>query len=160
MVLMNVISPPVYAHRWRDNLIMNNGSGTGHRFPCPKAVISSDPQLQPLQWNSPGNTPTMAIPDGSSAIDEGRSRPEQVAVDRPTRRGSPAPRGGRFDIGAFEARSEDQTTTWNPSDKSTSVTLANGDLTFVTAGRLQWRSCGGLGIVRQKILGTYGETNK
>lgn len=116
----------------RNNLIMNNGSGTGHRSPCPKAVVFSDPQLQPLQWNSPGNTPTMAIPNNSSAIDAAdpdlskSPSTDQRGVDRPQ------PRGGRFDIGAFEARSEDQTTTWNPSDKATSVTLADGNLTFVS----------------------------
>ena len=78
------------------NLIMKNG------FNCPEAVIVSDPQLQSLQWNSPGNTPTMAIPLTSPAIDAGddpSNSPDkdQRGVDR-------RPQGGGIDIGAFEAR--------------------------------------------------------
>jgi hypothetical protein len=108
------------------NLIMQNGSGTFS--PCPGAVLSSDPQLQSLQLNSPGNTPTMAIPLTSAAA--GAADPiRSLPTDQ---RGVARPQSGRYDIGAFEARSEDETTTWNPSDKATSVTLANGDLTFVS----------------------------
>jgi len=42
------------------NLIMNNGSGIASFSPCPDVVTTSDPQLQPLQLNSPGKTPTYA----------------------------------------------------------------------------------------------------
>jgi hypothetical protein len=52
------------------NLIMQNGSGTKPFFSCPGVVTTSDPQLQPLQWNSPGNTPTMAILTTSPAAEE------------------------------------------------------------------------------------------
>jgi hypothetical protein len=110
------------------NLIMQNGSGPFS--PCPGAVLSSDPLLQSLQLNSPGNTPTMGIPLTSPAVDAANLDP-QISLDQ---RGvaRPQPPGGKPDIGAFEARSEDETTTWNPSDKATNVTLANGNLTFVS----------------------------
>ena len=52
------------------NLIMQNGSGTGQFSPCPGMVVFSDPQVQPLQLNSPGNTPTMAIFPRSSAFNK------------------------------------------------------------------------------------------
>jgi hypothetical protein len=82
------------------NLIMNNGSGTGQFSPCPGVVTTNDPQLQPLQVNSPGNTPTMAIFPTSPAFnkaDAGTSLPfDQRHVTRPQL--------GGFDIGAFETR--------------------------------------------------------
>ncbi len=80
------------------NLIMKNGSGTGQFSPCQGVVTTQDPQLQPLQLNSPGNTPTMAITGHSSAFnkaDPGTSLPTD-------QRGVSRPRGGKFDIGAFE----------------------------------------------------------
>jgi len=43
------------------NLIISNNG-------CPGVAITSDPQLQALALNSPGDTPTMALPAGSSAI--------------------------------------------------------------------------------------------
>jgi len=82
------------------NLIVNNGSGTGQFSSCPGAVIKSDPQLLPLQLNSPGNTPTMAIFPTSPAANNADS-----ATSLPTdQRGVARPQGGGFDIGAFEAR--------------------------------------------------------
>jgi hypothetical protein len=109
------------------NLIMQNGSGTKPFFSCPGVVTTSDPQLQPLQWNSPGNTPTMAIPLGSPAVDKAVQVP--LSTDQ---RGVTRPQGGGFDIGAFEARSEDTPTTWNPSDKAGWLLLEPGNLTFVS----------------------------
>ncbi len=105
------------------NLIMQNGSGMGQFRPCPGVVATSDPQLQPLQLNSPGNTPTMAIPLASPAVDKADPN-TSLSTDQ---RGVARPQGGGFDIGAFEAGS---TTTWNPNDKATSIILSNGDLTF------------------------------
>jgi hypothetical protein len=81
------------------NLIMNNGSGTAPFSPCLGVVTTSDPQLQPLQLNSPGNTPTMAIFPNSPAFnkaDPGTS----LALDQ---RHVSRPQAGGFDIGAFEA---------------------------------------------------------
>ena len=83
----------------KGNLIMNNGSGGGQFSPCPGVVTPADPQLQPLQLNSPGNTPTMAILPSSSAFnkaDVGTSLPRD-------QRGIWRPQLGGFDIGAFEA---------------------------------------------------------
>jgi hypothetical protein len=86
----------------KGNLIMNNGSGTSQFSPCPGVVTTSDPQLHPLQLNSPGNTPTMAILPSSSAFnkaDLGTSLPRD-------QRGIWRPQLGGFDIGAFEARGD------------------------------------------------------
>src|SRR5262249_30847241 len=111
------------------NLIMNNGSGSSFFSPCPGVVTTSDPQLLSLQLNSPGKTPTMAILATSAAADKADPA-TSLSLDQ---RGVTRPQGGGFDIGAFEVRSEDQTTTWNPSDKPLDVTLSNGNLMF-TAG--------------------------
>jgi len=91
------------------NLIMSNGSGSdavlGTFSPCPPAgaVIFSDPQLQPLALNSPGDTRTMAIllsSPAAGAADSGTSlSPDQRGVTRP--------QNGRYDIGAYEARQPD-----------------------------------------------------
>jgi hypothetical protein len=89
------------------NLIMNNGVGTGPFSPCPGVASRSDPQLVPLQLNSPGNTPTMAIFPSSPAFnsaDPATSLPiDQRGVARP-QFGVARPQFGGFDIGAFEAR--------------------------------------------------------
>jgi hypothetical protein len=86
-----------------DNLIMNNGVGTGPFSPCPGVVSTSDPQLGPLQLNSPGNTPTMAISLNSPALnsaDPETSLPtDQRGVARPQL---------RPDIGAFERRLDER----------------------------------------------------
>jgi hypothetical protein len=91
------------------NLIMNNGSGSdvliGTFNPCPGVVTTSDPQLQPLQLNSPGNTPTMAILTDSPAHDMGVSGMPTIFADLFTdQRGVTRPQGSGFDIGAYEAR--------------------------------------------------------
>jgi hypothetical protein len=82
------------------NLIMQNGSG-GQFIACPGGVTTSDPQLQPLQLVSPSNTPTMAIPANSPAIDQADAS-TSLSTDQ---RGVPRPQGAGFDIGAFEVSS-------------------------------------------------------
>jgi uncharacterized repeat protein (TIGR01451 family) len=75
------------------NLITNN-------FDCTAVTLTSDPQLEPLQVNSPGNTPTMAIQYGvSPAIDAGDDS-TALATDQ---RGVTRPQGAHSDIGAYEA---------------------------------------------------------
>lgn len=89
------------------NLIMSNGSGSdvliGTFNPCPGVTTISDPQLQPLQLNSPGLTPTMAILAGSPAQDTADSA-TSLSTDQ---RGVTRPQGAGFDIGAYEARPPD-----------------------------------------------------
>jgi hypothetical protein len=81
------------------NLITQNDTDG----PCPGVVSTSDPGLQPLQLNSPGNTPTMAILANSPAVDSGDAgtslQCDQRGVSRPQLNG--------FDIGAYEARAAD-----------------------------------------------------
>jgi FIMAH domain-containing protein len=81
------------------NLVMQNNADA----PCPGVVTTSDPQLQSLQLNPPGNTPTMAILLSSPAADAADSgtflAQDQRSVDRP-QHGAP-------DIGAYEARPPD-----------------------------------------------------
>ncbi|HEX9168136.1 MAG TPA: choice-of-anchor Q domain-containing protein, partial [Roseiarcus sp.] len=93
------------------NLIMQNGVGNapdGPFLPCQGVTKTSDPHLGPLQMNSPGNTPTMAIVPGSSAFNSADQKTsmlvDQRGVTRPQQGPSRPPQGG-FDIGAFEARS-------------------------------------------------------
>jgi hypothetical protein len=87
------------------NLIMNNGSGTGQFSACPGVVTTSDPQLQPLQLNSPGNTPTMAVLPTSPAVNKADPGTSPM-IDR-DQRGVRRPQAGGFDIGAFEARTDE-----------------------------------------------------
>ena len=82
------------------NLIMQNGDGV--RFGvCPGVVTTSDPNLGPLQQNSPGNTPTMAIVPDSPAFNTADNS-TSLLLDQ---RGVSRPQLGGFDIGAFEVRS-------------------------------------------------------
>lgn len=85
------------------NLIMQNDS-TG---PCPGVVSTSDPNLQPLTLNSPGNTPTMAILANSPAKDTGDSGVGIAAGIYTDQRGVGRPQDGKYDIGAYEARDAD-----------------------------------------------------
>jgi hypothetical protein len=78
------------------NLIGDNDS----QGPCPGVATTNDPQLQPLQLNSPGNTPTLAILGASSAADVADSS-TSLPNDQ---RGVTRPQGNGFDIGAYEAR--------------------------------------------------------
>ena len=119
------------------NLIMQNGSGQFK--PCPGVVTTSDPQLQPLQLNSPGNTPTMAILSSSPAVDKADPSTSLSKDQRDVPR--PQPQGGASDIGAFEVKT---TTTWNPADKGTSIDLSNGNSRLpstptVTMAFVWWR---------------------
>jgi hypothetical protein len=84
------------------NLIMQNGSGTGQFSSCPGVVTTSDPQLQSLQLNSPGNTPTMAILPASPAF----NKADPGTSLKTDQRGIARPQLGGFDIGAFEARGD------------------------------------------------------
>jgi len=84
------------------NLIGGNGNGGPLFVPCPNPVTGADPQLGPLQLNFPGNTPTMAIPQGSSAQNIADAA-ASLATDQ---RGEPRPSLGGFDIGAFEVCTE------------------------------------------------------
>jgi hypothetical protein len=85
------------------NLITHNGNGAGPFSPCPEVVSTNDPQLQSLQLNSPGNTPTMAILTSSSAANAADSS-TSLGTDQ---RGVTRPQNGGYDIGAYEARSPD-----------------------------------------------------
>jgi hypothetical protein len=87
----------------KGNLIMNNGSGIAPFSPCPGVVTKRDPHLQPLQLNSPGNTPTMAILRGSPAESPAANSADSATSLSTDQRGVTRPQGGRYDIGAFEA---------------------------------------------------------
>jgi len=80
-----------------DNLITSNGSGSFN--PCPGLVTSTDPQLGPLQLNSPGITPTMAISTTSSAF-KAADPSTSLSTDQ---RGVDRPQEKIPDIGAYEA---------------------------------------------------------
>lgn len=89
------------------NLIMQNNPDN----PCPGVGTTSDPELQSLQVNTPGNTPTMAILKDSPAADAGASTSSNADTPLPTRDqrgvGRPQPANGANDIGAYEARLPD-----------------------------------------------------
>jgi hypothetical protein len=74
------------------NAISSNNSN------CPGIVTTDDPQVGPLQLNSPGITPTMAISKFSSAFDTADAS-SSLKIDQ---RGFPRPQENGFDIGAFE----------------------------------------------------------
>ena len=74
------------------NAISSNNSN------CPGIVTTVDPQVRPLQLNSPGITPTMAISKLSSAFNNADPN-TSLTIDQ---RGLTRPRMGGFDIGAFE----------------------------------------------------------
>jgi hypothetical protein len=84
------------------NLITTNGSGTGPFSSCPGVVTTANPQLLPLHLNSPGKTPTMAIPPYSSAANMADPT-SSLPTDQ---RGVPRPQGARPDIGAYETMGE------------------------------------------------------
>lgn len=62
-------------------------------------IITTDPKLGPLADNG-GSTQTLALGDGSSAIDMGAQNSTCAATDQ---RGVMRPQGGGCDIGAYEA---------------------------------------------------------
>jgi uncharacterized repeat protein (TIGR01451 family) len=118
-----VMSDGVTASFKLDNTILaNNGSqecytvnavgkkGAGNLIvandptnPCPVVVQTANPQLGPLQLNTPGDTPTMAIQVGSPAVDNGDDA--ALASDNITtdQRGVTRPQAAHSDIGAYEA---------------------------------------------------------
>ena len=73
------------------NLIINNSG-------CPAVAISSDPTLDSLKLNSPGDTPTMALLAGSPAVDAG----DDTYILATDQRGVARPVGAHTDIGAYE----------------------------------------------------------
>ena len=77
------------------NLIMSNDISAG----CPHADLTADPQLDALNLNTPGDTPTMAIHYGTPAVDAGDDSTALPADQRGVQR----PQGGHSDIGAYEA---------------------------------------------------------
>jgi hypothetical protein len=83
------------------NLILSNGAGgfLNPFGPCPGVAVTANPQLGPLQLNSPGITPTMAISTSSSAFNAADPT-TSLATDQ---RGVDRPQDGGFDIGAYEA---------------------------------------------------------
>ena len=67
-------------------------------------VVTEDPQLGSLVVNSPGNTPTMAIPYGTSpAVDAGVDAVTATTGITTDQRGISRPQGPHVDIGAYEA---------------------------------------------------------
>jgi len=83
-----VFTPTVFGS---GNLIQENAG-------CPGAVTALDPLLGPLTDNG-GLTPTLALGDGSPAIDAG----VVIADVNRDQRGALRPQGAAFDIGAYEA---------------------------------------------------------
>jgi hypothetical protein len=66
-------------------------------------LTTSDAQLRPLQLNSPGNTPTMAILPTSPAVNKADSGTSLSTDQRGVTRNA---HDEGFDIGAFEATSD------------------------------------------------------
>ena len=80
------------------NLITDNTANIRGDATCAGVVTGTDPQLGALALNTPGRTPTMALPAGSSAIDVA------TATSEPDdQRGATRPQGAGDDIGAYEA---------------------------------------------------------
>jgi hypothetical protein len=75
------------------NLITNNEG-------CPRMVSSASPLLGPLQRNSPGLTPTVAISTSRPALDP--ADPGAATSLTEDQRGIDRPQGNGFDIGAVE----------------------------------------------------------
>jgi len=73
------------------NLVTNNVN-------CPGVASTDDPLLAPLAIEAPGNTPTMAIDDGSPAHDAG----DDDTCEAADQRGVSRPRSLHCDIGAYE----------------------------------------------------------
>ena len=103
----------------------------------PSVVSSTDPGLSALTLNPPGNTPTMALPTGSSAINAADPATSLATDQRGVgRKGTP-------DIGAYET-GETTTTTLasskNPSTYGDSVTftatVTNRTITDTPTGTL------------------------
>jgi uncharacterized repeat protein (TIGR01451 family) len=90
------------------NLIISNNG-------CPGVAVTSDPGLQALALNSPGETPTMALPAGSSAIGAADS---SLNSTLPTdQRG--VQRKDTPDIGAYETAPEADLTIGKQASSST-----------------------------------------
>ena len=120
------------------NLIMQNDSGGAA---CPGVVSTSDPQLQTLRINDPGNTPTMAILKSSPAADVGATSSSDTDTPLPTtdQRGvsRPQPADGSNDIGAYEARLPDFTFSTIPN---TSLNIGGSGSVAVTVNSFEYFS--------------------
>jgi len=79
-----------------------SGSGSGNlitnNLNCAGVSVTTDPSLKPLAIEAPGNTPTMAIDDNSSAYDAG----DDDVCESADQRGVSRPRSLHCDIGAYE----------------------------------------------------------
>lgn len=82
----------------------NNVSGAGNligaNYTCPGVVLTGDPLLQPLSANALGQTPTLALPINSPAIDAGVNAASLGIIG--DQRGAFRPQGAGYDIGAYE----------------------------------------------------------
>ena len=88
-----IISGTITTKGSASNLIVNNAG-------CPNVTVTSDPGLGPLQLNSPGDTPTMAIVSGVSPAVDAADDGSALSNDQ---RGVSRPQGPHSDIGAYEA---------------------------------------------------------
>lgn len=118
------------------NLIMQNDTGGGA---CKGVVSTSDPSLQTMRLNDPGNTPTFALLKSSPAADVGVSSSPDADTPLPTtdQRGvsRPQPDGGSNDIGAYEARLPDFTFSTVPN---TSLDIGGSGSVSVTVNSFEY----------------------
>ncbi|MGA8037221.1 MAG: choice-of-anchor Q domain-containing protein [Candidatus Acidiferrales bacterium] len=77
--------------------VLGTGNIIGQNDNCPGFITNVNPSLGPLQ-NNGGLTPTMAIPNGSSAQDTANAA-YALSFDQ---RGTVRPQGAGYDVGAFE----------------------------------------------------------
>jgi len=114
---------------------------TDTRTPCPGIEQTGDPQLGPLTVEALPQTPTMAIPLTSPAVDTADAS-SALPTDQ---RGVLRPLNAGFDIGAYEANEPDVTA---PTASPTQSPAANGagwNNTDVTVA-WNWADTGGSGI--------------
>ncbi len=90
---------PTVALAGSGNLIRDNAAGSNA---CPAVVSTANPLLGPLQINTPGNTPTMAIPSGTPGPSPAFNTGDNAACLATDQRGVTRPQGAGCDIGAYE----------------------------------------------------------
>ena len=114
---------------------------TNVRTPCAGIEQTGDPELGPLTREAIGQTPTMAIPLTSPAVDNG----DPVAQPGTDQRGVLRPQNAGYDIGAYEAGPPD---TFPPVASPTAAPEPNGfgwNNTDVTVS-WNWADVGGAGL--------------